>query len=54
MASKNDEVIVVWIKLRGSNCPAYPVRTRVSQIPIFLRQLDPGDSLQISRPLEGE
>lgn len=52
MAHKSDEVMVSWVKLKGSNCPAYPVRTTVADIPIFLAQLDPGDAILVTRPLQ--
>ena len=52
MAEKTDEVLVAWVKLHGSNCPAYPVRVSVAELPIFIRQLDPGDAILVSRPME--
>jgi hypothetical protein len=52
MAEKTDDILVAWVKLHGSNCPAYPVRITVSELPIFLKQLDPGDGLLITRPLD--
>lgn len=54
MADKTDVIMVSWVKLRGSNCPAYPIRATVAELPVFLQQLDPGDGLLITRPLPGE
>ena len=54
MADKADEIMVSWVKLRGSNCPAYPVRTTVGELSVFLAQLEPGDGLLVIRPLPGE
>ena len=51
MADKTDEVLVSWVKLKGSNCPAYPIRATVAELPVFLAQLDPGDAILVSRPL---
>ena len=50
MADKTDEVMVSWVKIRGSNCPAHPVRVVLAELPLFLTQMDPGDAILIARP----
>lgn len=52
MAERTDTICVAWVKLRGSNCPAYPVTATVAELPVFLAQLDPGDAILVSRPME--
>ena len=51
MANRTDEITVSWVRLRGSNCPAYPTHATIAELPVFLAQMDPGDALLISRPL---
>ena len=53
MADKTDEVMVSWVKIRGSNCPAHPVRVTVADLPLFLTQMDPGDAILVARPERG-
>lgn len=54
MAQRGDVVKVAWVKLRGSNCPAYPVSTTVDRLRPFIDQLQPGDAILISSPMPGE
>lgn len=54
MADKTDEVMVSWVRIRGSNCPAHPVRVVLAELPLFLTQMDPGDAILVTRPLPGE
>lgn len=47
-------VTVAWVKLHGCNCPAYPVTTTEVGLRVFLRQMDPGDAILVSRPMREE
>ena len=54
MAEKDDIVLVSWVRIRGSNTPPHPLTMRVRDLPVILKQLDPGDGVLITRPEPGD
>ena len=47
-----DRLQAVWVKLHGCRCPSYPIWILPSDLPRILAELEPGDAIQIERPLK--
>ena len=49
------DLVASWVRIKGSNCPSYPIHITEADLPRILKDLEEGDSVLISRPLrEGE